>query len=140
MRNTKILFVSILILFISFCNRNSEKAKQYNNAIALEMKFLADLEKEIALKDGPELDAAIDRFKKAVPDSKVKIEKLGNFEGNDSLLNSALAVCNFYQEVIDGKWSSKGQEAIQNRDEELDKDLQKKQLEFASKFNFKIGE
>jgi hypothetical protein len=27
------------------------------------MKFLADLEKEIALKDGPELDAVIDRFK-----------------------------------------------------------------------------
>lgn len=79
MRNTKILFISILILLVSFCNRNSEKAKQYNNAIALEMKFLADLEKEIALKDGPELDAVIDRFKKSSTRFKSKNREIGKF-------------------------------------------------------------
>ncbi len=103
------------------------------------MKYLADLEKEIALKDGPELDAVIEKFKKAVPDSKLKIEKLGNFDGDDSLQKAALAICVFYQEVIDGKWSSKGQEIIQSKDEELDRDLQKKQSEFAAKFKFEIA-
>ena len=38
--------------------------------------------------------------------------------------------------MIDGKWSEKGQEAIQNKDEELDKELQKKQAEFAAKYKF----
>lgn len=103
------------------------------------MKLLADLEKEIALKDGPELDNAIEKFKKAVPESKSKIEILGSFEGDDSLQKSALAICNFYQEVINGKWSSKGQEVIQNKDEELDKDLQTKQLDFAKKFKIEIA-
>jgi hypothetical protein len=133
-----ILSISILILFISFCNRNSEKAKQYNDAIATEMKYLADLEKEIALKDGPELDIAIEKFKKVVPDSKTKIEQLGKFDGDDSLQTAALGICIFYQEVIDGKWSAKGQEVIQSKDEELDKNLQMKQTEFAAKFKFEI--
>ncbi len=138
MRKINIIFISLLILFISFCNKNSEKAKQYNDVIATEMKYLADLEKEIAMKDGPELDAVIEKFKKAVPESKMKIDKLGNFEGDDSLQKAALATCIFYQEVIDGKWSSKGQEVIQSKDEELDKDLQKKQTEFATKFKFEV--
>lgn len=139
MRKINILFISLIVLFISFCNKNSEKAKQYNDAIATEMKYLADLEKEIALKDGPELDTVIEKFKKAVPDSKSKIEQLGNFDGDDSLQKAALAICIFYQEVIDGKWSSKGQEVIQSKDEELDRELQKKQSEFASKFKFEIA-
>ena len=31
------------------------------------MKLLADLEKKIAYKDGPELDVVIEKFKKTVP-------------------------------------------------------------------------
>ena len=139
MRKINLILLCTVFLFLLFCNKNSEKAKQYNEAIATEMKLLADLEKEIALKDGPELDAVIEKFKKAVPESKSKIDKLGSFDGDDSLQKSALAICNFYQEVIDGKWSSKGQEVIQNKDEELDKDLQNKQAEFASKFKFEIA-
>lgn len=138
MKEIKTILICSVFLLLLFCNKSSEKAKQYNEAIAIEMKLLADLEKEIAYKDGPELDVVIEKFKKAVPESKSRIDKLGSFDGDDSLQKSALAICNFYQEVIDGKWSSKGQEVIQNKDEELDKDLQKKQESFASKYKFEI--
>jgi hypothetical protein len=36
------------------------------------MKLLADLEKEIALKDGPELDAVIDKIQKSSTRFKIK--------------------------------------------------------------------
>ena len=132
MRNKKLftLALSVTIILLTFCKKNSEKAMEYNNIIADEMKYLTDIEQEIAVKDGPELDAAIEKFKKA--------EKLGSFENDDSLQRAALEVCIFYQEVIDGKWSSKGQEAIQNKDADLDIQMQKIQSEFANKFRFEI--
>ncbi|MBP7284537.1 MAG: hypothetical protein KBA66_23330 [Leptospiraceae bacterium] len=140
MRNKKLftLALSVTIILLTYCKKNSEKAMEYNNIIADEMKYLTDIEQEIAVKDGPELDAAIEKFKKAVPESKTKIEKLGSFENDDSLQRAALEVCIFYQEVIDGKWSSKGQEAIQNKDADLDIQMQKIQSEFANKFRFEI--
>ena len=126
MRNKKLftLALSVTIILLTYCKKNSEKAMEYNNIIADEMKYLTDIEQEIAVKDGPELDA--------------KIEKLGSFENDDSLQRAALEVCIFYQEVIDGKWSSKGQEAIQNKDADLDIQMQKIQSEFANKFRFEI--
>lgn len=111
---------------------------QYNNTIAAEMKYLSDLESEMDTKDGPELELVIEKFKKAVPESKSKIENLGKFEDDDSLQKSALAICLFYEEVIAQKWKDKGLEAIKLKSDELDKELQKRQLEFATKFNLEI--
>ena len=136
MKKPNLIFFILIILLSFYCKKNSEKAIEYSNAIANEMKHLSDIEEEIALKDGPELELAIIKFKKAVPESKSRIEKLGKFEEDDSLQKAAIDMCNFYEEVIDGKWSEKGQEAIQNKDEELDKELQKKQTEFAAKYKF----
>lgn len=137
-KQTFILIVAFLITITSFCKNNSDKAMEYNSIIASDLNLLTEIEKEISLKDGPELDIAIEKFKKQVPESRQKIEKLGSFENDDSIQKAALEICNFYQEVIDGKWSDKGQKVIQDKDAELDDKLLKVQMEFAKKYKFEI--
>lgn len=137
-KQTFILIVAFLISITSFCKNNSDKAMEYNSIIASDLNLLTEIEKEISLKDGPELDIAIEKFKKQVPESRQKIEKLGSFENDDSIQKAALEICNFYQEVIDGKWSDKGQKVIQDKDAELDDKLLKVQMEFAKKYKFEI--
>ncbi|MBK8398417.1 MAG: hypothetical protein IPL26_24640 [Leptospiraceae bacterium] len=137
-KQTFILIITFLITITSFCKNNSDKAMEYNSIIASDLNLLTEIEKEISLKDGPELDIAIEKFKKQVPESRQKIEKLGSFENDDSIQKAALEICNFYQEVIDGKWSDKGQKVIQDKDAELDDKLLKVQMEFAKKYKFEI--
>jgi hypothetical protein len=127
-----------MILFTSFCKRQAEKAMEYNNEIAKEIKYLTDLESEIDMKDGPELLLVIEKFKQAVPEAKSRIDKLGKFEDDDSLQRSALAICNFYEEIIAQKWKEKSLEVIKAKSDELDNDLQKKQADFATKYKFEI--
>lgn len=138
MKKISTILLILTLIALPFCKKPSEKAKEYSDAIMHEMKLLSDIEEEIALKDGPELEIAIEKFKKAVPISKSKIEGLGMFEGDDALQKAALAMCIFYEEVIEGKWSQKGQDAIQNKDEELDKEMQQRQLDFAKKFGIEF--
>jgi signal transduction protein with GAF and PtsI domain len=142
MENTmRFLNLAMLVLFsfvlIVNCGGDKEKAIKYNDAIVEEMNKLNKMLEDIGSKDGADLEKSIADFQKALPESKKRLEALGKFKGSESLDKAAIDICDFYQEVVDGKWADKADERVQ-RGTELSAALQQAQKDFAERFGIQI--
>lgn len=124
-------------LFVN-CGDNKEKAIKYNDTIVDELNKLAKLEDDITKSDGADADKAIEEFKKAVPDARKKIEAVGKFKDSESLDKAALNLCDFYQDVIDGKYKDKTPDEINTKEVELYAALKQAQKDFAERFKIEI--
>ncbi len=132
-----ILFLVFTTFFFIGCN-NKEKAIKYNDTIVEELNKLSKLEDAVTSKQGDDGEKAFEAFKNAVPESRKAIETAGKFKDSDSFEKSALALCDFYQEVVDGKWNDKSGDEIGTKEVELYAALKQAQKDFAERFKIEI--
>ena len=133
------LLLSInLILPFSNCKTESEKAMEYKKRVVGTIKTITEIAKQIDEKDGPELEKLILKLKKEIKASKTQLEESDSFKDDNSLKEACMEICDFYQEIVDGKWGLRGQPAIEKKKEDLYKNLNQKEIDFAKKFNFNL--
>jgi hypothetical protein len=131
------LVIAIGLFFFIGCN-NKEKAIKYNDTIIEEMNKLSKLEDAVTSKQGSDGEKAFEDFKNAVPESRKAIEAAGKFKDSESFGKAALALCDFYQEVVDGKWNDKSGDDIGMKEVELFAALKQAQKDFAERFKIEI--